>query len=70
MLPMWILAFPIWLVVFIVLYALATLYVAIKYREVRKFPLAIGAALIPEMDHAAKTARSKSHRIWERFRNH
>jgi hypothetical protein len=37
MLPMWILALPIWLVVFIVLYALATLYVAIKYREVRKF---------------------------------
>ena len=26
-----------WLVVFIVLYALATLYVVIKYREVRKF---------------------------------
>jgi len=37
MLPMWVLAFPIWLVVCIVLYALATLYVAIKYREVRKF---------------------------------
>src|SRR5215470_8795387 len=37
MLPMWILALPIWLVVFIVLYALATLYVAIKYREARKF---------------------------------
>jgi len=37
MLPMWVLALPIWLVVFIVLYALATLYVAIKYREVRKF---------------------------------
>jgi hypothetical protein len=31
------LALPIWLVVFIVLYALATLYVAIKYRKVRKF---------------------------------
>jgi hypothetical protein len=37
MLPMWVLALPIWLVVVIVLYALATLYVAIKYREVRKF---------------------------------
>ena len=37
MLPMWVLAFPIWLVVFIVLYALATLYFAIKYREFRKF---------------------------------
>ncbi len=37
MLPMWIFALPIWLVVFIVLYALATFYVAIKYREVRKF---------------------------------
>jgi hypothetical protein len=37
MLPMWVLALPIWLVVFIVLYALATLFVAIKYREVRKF---------------------------------
>ncbi len=37
MLSMWIFALPIWLVVFIVLYALATLYVAIKYREVRKF---------------------------------
>ena len=37
MLPMWVLALPIWLVVFIVLYALATLYVAINYREVRKF---------------------------------
>ena len=36
MVPMWILAFPIWLVDFIVLYALVTLYVAIKYREVRK----------------------------------
>jgi hypothetical protein len=34
---MWILALPIWLVVFIVLYALATLYIAIKFREVRKF---------------------------------
>ena len=37
MLPMWVLALPIWLVVFIVLYALAILYVAIKNREVRKF---------------------------------
>jgi hypothetical protein len=37
MLPMWVLALPTWLVVFIVLYAFATLYVAIKYREVRKF---------------------------------
>jgi len=37
MLAMWVLALPIWLVVFIVLYALATFYVAIKYREVRKF---------------------------------
>jgi hypothetical protein len=37
MLPMWVLAFPIGLVVFIVLYALATLYVAVKYRDVRKF---------------------------------
>jgi hypothetical protein len=37
MLPMWVLALPTWLVVFIIVYALATLYVAIKYREVRKF---------------------------------
>jgi hypothetical protein len=37
MLPMWILALPIWLVVFIALYALATLYFAIQYREFRKF---------------------------------
>ena len=37
MLPMWVLALPTWLVVFIVLYALATLYLAIRYREVRKF---------------------------------
>jgi hypothetical protein len=37
MLPMWVLALPIWLVVFIVLYGLATLCVAIKYREARKF---------------------------------
>jgi hypothetical protein len=32
---MWVLALPIWLVVFVVLYALATLYFAIKYREFR-----------------------------------
>jgi hypothetical protein len=37
MLPMWLFAFPTWLVVFIVLYALATLFVAIRYREARKF---------------------------------
>jgi hypothetical protein len=38
MLPIWLTtSLPIWLVVFIVLYALAALYVAIKYREVRKF---------------------------------
>ena len=37
MLPMWVMALPVWLVVFIVLYALATLIVAIRYREVRKF---------------------------------
>jgi hypothetical protein len=32
-----VLALPVWLIVFIVLDALATLYVAITYREVRKF---------------------------------
>lgn len=38
MLPAWLAtSLPIWLVIFIVLYALATLYIAIKYREVRKF---------------------------------
>jgi len=37
MLPTWTLAFPIWLVAFVVIYALAILYVAIRYREVRKF---------------------------------
>jgi len=37
MLPMWVLALPIWLVVCIVLYALATLHVAIRYREARNF---------------------------------
>ena len=36
-LPAWILALPIWLVIFIVLYGSASLYVAIRYREVRKF---------------------------------
>jgi hypothetical protein len=37
-LPIWLVtSFPIWLVVFMVLYAIATLYVAIKFREVRKF---------------------------------
>jgi len=37
MLPTWLISLPLWLVVFIVLYALAWLYVAIRYREVRKF---------------------------------
>jgi hypothetical protein len=37
MLPAWLLTFPVWLVVFFVLYGLASLWVAIKYREVRKF---------------------------------
>jgi hypothetical protein len=37
MLPSWLFSFPIWLLVFIVLYALAVLYAAIKFREVRKF---------------------------------
>ena len=38
MLPMWLVtALPTWLVVFIILYALAALYVAIKFKEVRKF---------------------------------
>ena len=37
MLPMWLISLPIWLVIFIVLYAIAALYVAIKFREVRKF---------------------------------
>jgi hypothetical protein len=38
MLPIWLVtSLPIWLVIFIILYAMATLYVAIKYREVRKF---------------------------------
>ncbi len=37
MLPEWVLSLPIWLAVYIVLSALVALYVAIKYREVRKF---------------------------------
>jgi protein-S-isoprenylcysteine O-methyltransferase Ste14 len=38
MLPMWLVtALPTWLVVFIILYALAALYVTIKFKEVRKF---------------------------------
>ena len=38
MLPIWLVTtLPTWLVIFIVLYALAILYVAIKFREVRKF---------------------------------
>ena len=38
MLPVWLITtLPLWLVVFIILYAIAALYVAIKYREVRKF---------------------------------
>lgn len=38
MLPGWLFtSLPTWLVVFIVLYAIAALYVAIKYREVRNF---------------------------------
>lgn len=38
MLPIWLITtLPFWLVIFIVLYAAAALYVAIKYREVRKF---------------------------------
>jgi hypothetical protein len=36
-LPAWLLSFPIWLIAFIALYALAVLYAAIKFREVRKF---------------------------------
>ena len=35
MLPMWVVALPVWLVVFIFIYALATLYVAIRYRDDR-----------------------------------
>lgn len=37
MLPTWLGSFPLWLIVFIVLYALAWLYVTIRFREVRKF---------------------------------
>jgi hypothetical protein len=37
MLATWLSSFPVWLIVFIVLYALAALYVAIRFREVRKF---------------------------------
>ena len=38
MLPIWLVtSLPIWLVIFIILCAIAALYVAIKYREVRKF---------------------------------
>jgi len=36
-LPMWVLSLPTWLVVYIVVSALATLYAATRYREVRKF---------------------------------
>jgi predicted membrane protein len=37
MLPTWLASFPVWLIVFLVVYALATVYVAIRFREVRKF---------------------------------
>src|SRR6516162_2543576 len=38
MLPIWLVtSLPIWLVIFIILCAIAALYVAIKYRKVRKF---------------------------------
>jgi hypothetical protein len=38
MLPIWLVtSLPIWLDIFIIAYAIAALYVAIKYREVRKF---------------------------------
>src|SRR5258708_909460 len=38
MLPIWLVtSLPTWLVAFLVLYATATLYVAIRFREVRKF---------------------------------
>jgi len=36
-LPEWILALPIWLIAYIILSAVAACYLAIKYREVRKF---------------------------------
>jgi hypothetical protein len=37
LLPVWLIALPPPLVVFIILYAIAALYVAIRFREVRKF---------------------------------
>jgi hypothetical protein len=38
MLPIWLVtSLPLWLVIFIILFAMAALYVAIKFREVRKF---------------------------------
>ena len=37
MLPTWLASFPVWLIAFLVLYALAALYAAIRFREVRKF---------------------------------
>jgi len=38
MLPVWLVtALPVWLVFVLVLYAAATLYVALRFREVRKF---------------------------------
>ena len=38
MLPSWLVtSFPTWLIVFIIVYAVATLYAATRYREVRKF---------------------------------
>jgi hypothetical protein len=36
-LPAWIFSLPIWLVAYIVLSACAAVYVAVKFREVRKF---------------------------------
>ena len=37
MLPTWLLSFPNWLLIFLILYALAVLYAAIRFREMRKF---------------------------------
>ena len=37
MLPLWLISLPVWLVIFIALYAIAVLIAAIRYREVRKF---------------------------------
>jgi hypothetical protein len=37
MLPVWLATFPFWLLTFLLLYAAAVLYLAIKFREVRKF---------------------------------